>query len=254
MPDQDSRRRIRHERLLEIIGGAPHVGVKELIRALRVSRGTIQADLRDLEAAGRVRRVWGGVQPVPNAHLHDDSLLWSSDSAPVVGAALVRSGDTVLLACGELSEAIAIALVERTDITSLLVITGDIPSSLRFAEHPDRFSVHVTGGVLRGTTLLQAEPGLPCDETADIAFLPCHRIAGGGDVYLTKDQARVVRSTSGTSSRRTVLLSATDVFVDEGGEYWSTVDDVDAVITGAVRDRSALEALRARGAQILVTG
>ncbi|MFJ8967014.1 DeoR family transcriptional regulator [Lentzea sp. NPDC102401] len=245
--DRDQRQR----RMAQMVADASYVGVKELIRELRVSRGTVQADLRDLEAAGQVRRVWGGAQPATKTAPRTADPVSAGPVA--VAAALVRSQDAILLACGDLSDALAASLVERSDIASLRVLTGDVRACARFAEDPVRFSVLVTGGTLRGTVLVSDDIAPQHDEPVDIAFLPCHRISAGGQVFLTEEQSAIAASSVAVAARRRVLVSDVDVFAASGGKKWLSLSEFDAVITGAVRDRSLLAGLRSAGAQILVS-
>ncbi|MGX7829102.1 hypothetical protein ACTG9Q_28870 [Actinokineospora sp. 24-640] len=171
-----------------------------------------------------------------------------------MAAALVRASDTVLLACGEASAGLAAALVERTDVTELTVITGDLSACKQFANHVDRFTVRVPGGVLQHGSLVppeDAESERP-PKAVDIAFLPCHRIDSRGRVHLTDRQRAATATLASTDPRRIVLVSPGDAFEATGGSPWLTLGDCDALITGSAQNKPALDRSRAAGAQILV--
>lgn len=241
----------RRGRVLDIVVRSEYVGVDELSRELEVSRGTIKADLRDLEAEGRLRRVWGGAQPAEGAGPRAVPPTGAGQVSLMV-AALVRQRDTVLLACADASAAVAAAMVGRTDLTELTVVTGDVAACEMFADHLDRFTVRVTGGTLARGSLVASRVADHARPSVDIAVLPCHRVDSAGQVHLTADQLAAASALAAVNARKIVLLSVGDVFAGSGGEPWLAIGDVDALITGAAGDKSTLDRLRADGAQILV--
>ncbi|SER72555.1 DeoR family transcriptional regulator [Lentzea albida] len=237
----------RQGQLLEIVTRADFVGIADLSRRLRVSEVTIRSDLRDLEAAGHVRRVWGGAQPAAHAAVQDRR---SPGATAVMAAALLRSHDAVFLGAGRLSADVAAALTQRPDLTGVTVVTGDLPACEQFADHLDRFTVRVTGGTLHGEVLTPAPEDVRHDRV-DLAFVPCHRVDSHGVAHLDEGQLAAVARWSTVSSGRTVLLAAADVLAATGGTPWLTLGEEHTLITAPPQDRRALERLRATGVQLL---
>jgi DeoR/GlpR family transcriptional regulator of sugar metabolism len=238
----------RQGQLLEIVARADFVGIGDLSQQLRVSEVTIRSDLRDLEAAGHVRRVWGGAQPAAS-----ESLRVRRDPAAeaVMAAALLRSDDTVFLGAGRLSADVAAALNQRSDLTGITVVTGDLAACEQLADDLDRFTVRVTGGTLHGE-VLKPGPESGQRDRVDVAFLPCHRVDTSGVVHLDEDQSAAVEAFSTVSSGRTVLLASADVLAATGGTPWLALGGEHTLITAPIQNRRALERLRATGVQLLV--
>jgi DeoR/GlpR family transcriptional regulator of sugar metabolism len=126
----------------------------DLSAELDVSSDTIRRDLRELDAAGLLRRVHGGALP-----RHGDAGPFEARArrAPQAkallarrAAALVRHGDVVVLDGGTTTLELARAL--RDDLRAT-VITTSPPIALALADHPG-LEVTVIGGTLRRNALV----------------------------------------------------------------------------------------------------
>ncbi|MFJ8959808.1 DeoR family transcriptional regulator [Lentzea sp. NPDC102401] len=246
-----AERAFRQVHLLDIVARSSFAAVSDLSRELQVSEVTIRADLRDLEEAGHVHRVWGGARPAGAPRPRPSRV---AESMSAMAAALLRPDDVVLLAAGELSARVAAAMVERPELTEVTVISGDLQACEQLAGHLGRFTVRVTGGTLRGAVLVPARVGGHRRDQVDLAFVPCHRIGEDGMVYLTDEQAPAAAAHSVVTAERTVLLFPSNMFATSGGTPWLPIGEVDAVITTPVQDHSVLQSLRAAGAQVLIAG
>jgi DeoR/GlpR family transcriptional regulator of sugar metabolism len=126
----------------------------DLTAELGVSADTVRRDLRELDAAGLLRRVHGGALP-----RHGDASPFATRArrAPEAKASIarraagcVRDGQVVVLDGGTTTLELARAL--RDDL-SVNVITTSPPIALALAGHP-RLEVTVVGGTLRPNALV----------------------------------------------------------------------------------------------------
>jgi DeoR/GlpR family transcriptional regulator of sugar metabolism len=104
----------RQQIILERLSRRERVLAGDLAREFRTSEDTIRRDLRELAAAGKCRRVYGGALPLSPA---SGSLAARQAEAPErkaalgrAAAALVRSGQVVFFDAGSTNAAIARAL------------------------------------------------------------------------------------------------------------------------------------------------
>lgn len=178
-PALPSRRRDRIVAVVEAHGFARTV---DLARELSTSEVTIRSDFDALVAAGRLVRVHGGAMSVEQSPVERSFEEVETVGAPAkraIGeraAALVRDGQSVVLDVGTTTTQIAEALLERTDLIGVTIVTNSLVIALTLEQVVPRFTVIVTGGTLRplqhslvnplATTVLE---GI----TADVAFIGC---------------------------------------------------------------------------------
>jgi hypothetical protein len=92
-------------------------------------------------------------------------------------AALVSSGDTVIMDVGTTTTAVSRALMARQELTDVVVVTNGLNIALEFEAAMPRFSVIVTGGTVRPLqhSLVSPFAGLVLEQlNADILFLGCN--------------------------------------------------------------------------------
>ena len=146
---------VRQARMAGIIWDEGFARVTDLAGRFGVSAVTIRADLTALEARARVRRVRGGAVP-PSGLLGErpfESSQWEAplqkSSIGVHAAGMIAAGDTVILDVGTTTTAIARALVLRTELHDVTVVTNGLNIALELERATPRISVVVTGGTLR---------------------------------------------------------------------------------------------------------
>ncbi len=141
----------RQQRILETLRRSGKVTVEELTDAFGVSAPTVRADLAALDTRRLLRRTHGGALPLETslyeppfaereaAHHHEKRRIGRA------AAALVRSGETVILDAGTTTHEIARALAEtgRRDIT---VVTNNLPSAVLLMDAAPQITVIVVGG------------------------------------------------------------------------------------------------------------
>jgi DeoR/GlpR family transcriptional regulator of sugar metabolism len=146
----------RQRRILELLDAHGVLSIHALTEDLGVSTMTVRRDIANLQAAGQVQPVQGGVrlatrhvsQP-PNERRERETLGASQKRAIAEEAArLVDDGMTVFLDAGTTCEAIVPHLAKRAGVT---VLTNDPRSGLALLAFP-QLSVILTGGELDPVT------------------------------------------------------------------------------------------------------
>ena len=213
-PPAAARRRLIVERLA--LDG--FVSVADLSAELGVSDVTLRADLDGLARAGVLRRVHGGALPssgsVREASV-ETTAAREADLKSRIGrraAALVSDGDSILLDVGSTTLAVARALVARSDLTDVVVITNGLAIALALEPAIPRFTVVLTGGTLRP---LQHSLVNPLVSNAldgvhvDLAVIGCTGIDDTGRVTnVNLPEAEVKRQMMDAASRRVLVADA----------------------------------------------
>ena len=94
-------------------------------------------------------------------------------------ADLVWPGATVVLDVGTTTTAVARALLQRTDLEGVTVVTNGLTIASELEAALDRFTVMLTGGTLRRMqhSLVDPMAGLLLDQVhADLAIIGCNGV------------------------------------------------------------------------------
>ena len=146
---------VRQARMAGIIWDEGFARVTDLAGRFGVSAVTVRADLTALEARARVRRVRGGAVP-PSGLLGErpfESSQWEAplqkSSIGVHAAGMIAAGDTVILDVGTTTTAIARALVLRTELHDVTVVTNGLNIALehRVHERTNRWAIETEFGL-----------------------------------------------------------------------------------------------------------
>lgn len=230
----------RLDRLATLVAEEGFVRVADAHQVFGVSEVTIRSDLARLEALGRIRRVHGGAMP-PLAREREqtveDTASRAADLKRAIGrrtAALVSSGSSILLDVGSTTLAVARALVERSDLAELVVVTNGIGIALALEPAIPRFTVVVTGGTLRPLQHSLVAPGAVRGLEglhADLAIIGCTGI---------DEEGRVTNvNLPETEIKRAMLAGASSAILvvdgSKGGQRHlglvGTLDDFGTVVT-----------------------
>lgn len=244
-----------------LIAASPFTSVTELAVGFGISEVTVRSDLDALAGRGHIRRVRGGAvprtAPTPERPLEVAQSAHAAEKAAVgrAAAALVRSGETIVLDVGTTAVAAARALVARPDLSDVTIFTNGLTTALELEPAIPRFTVVVTGGTLRplqhslvdplGATLLE---GI----SADTVFVGCNGVdVHAGVTNINLPEAAVKRRMLGAARRRVVLADGSKV-----GEvtlaHLCHIDDVDLLVTTTDADRDVLAALREAGLDVRI--
>ncbi|TFB66071.1 DeoR/GlpR transcriptional regulator [Cryobacterium sp. Hz7] len=254
----------RREQIQRLVGERGFVRVRELREAFGVSGVTARADLDVLESAGTVQRVHGGAVPAaplsgrPLREFSFEEALASSvlpkQQIGVLAAALVTSGQSILLDVGTTTLSIAHALLARTDLTDVVIITNGLSIALALEPAIPRFTVIVTGGSLRPLQHSLVEPlarTVLSQVHADLAFIGCNGVdAGYGVTNINLPEAGVKTLMLAAATRAVVVADASKLGQVHLGQV-GPLRAFDTLVTDAAADEVMLAPLREAGLTVL---
>ena len=255
---------LRRDRILRLVRDREFVRVADLSNIFGTSEVTIRGDLAELADQGELQRVHGGAivrDPSPRSELSFEEALGSSyPEKEAIGreaAALVASGDSIILDVGTTTTAIARALARREDLSNVVVFTSGINIALELEEAIPRFAVVVTGGTLRPLqhSLVDPMAGNILDEiNATTAFIGCNGIhPSSGVTNVNLPEAAVKRRMIESAQRCVVVGDGSKV----GNVSVVKVADLvafDLVITGVSAPQAHVDEIRAQGIEMRIAG
>jgi len=255
MPVADSAP-ARRERLASEVSRRGFARVVDLARLSRVSEVTVRTDLAALEAEGRLTRVHGGAMPRGLVTAREASLEQSTARASrlkrsiaLEAASRIHSGESVLLDVGSTTLAVAHALVDRREVTELVVITNGLAIALALEPAIPRFTVVVTGGTLRSLQHSLVNPlatSLLDEVRADVAILGATGVhAEHGVTNVNLPEAEVKRRMVAAATRRILVADSSKLGQVHLGRV-ATIQQLDELITDADAEPAQLAALRSR--------
>lgn len=254
---------LRRERVAEAIRRSSYTSVTELAASFGVSEVTIRSDLDTLAESGHVRRVRGGAihraAGTLEASFEQDADARAAEKVAIgeAAAALVESGQTVMLGAGPTEAVVARALAGRDELQNVTAITNGMRVAMELERATAGISVIVTGGTLRrqqhslvnplGTTLLS-------ELHAHLSIVGGEGIEGrAGLTAANVAEAEITRLMLDAGRRRIVVADGSRV-----GQvslvHVAPPEGVDLVITDAGANTSAVSALRKGGVEVQVAG
>jgi len=256
---------VRRERIERLVDERGFVRVSELRETFGISGVTARADLDALEATGAVTRVHGGAMPVQRGRgagaVREQSFEESLEASVIpkqqigaLAAALVQSGQSVILDVGTTTLAIARALAERTDITDVVIITNGLSIALELEPTIPRFTVIVTGGSLRPLQHSLVEPlasTILGSVHADLAFIGCNGVDVAHGVTNVNLPEAGVKSLMLAAARRAIIVADGSKL---GQSHLGTVGPLgafDTLVTDAAAPAAQLDLLREAGLSVL---
>ncbi|TFD30732.1 DeoR/GlpR family DNA-binding transcription regulator [Cryobacterium cryoconiti] len=254
----------RREQIQRLVGERGFVRVRELREAFGVSGVTARADLDLLESAGSLQRVHGGAVPVasaggrPQRESSFEEALASSvlpkQQIGALAASLVTSGQSVILDVGTTTLAVARALLARTELTDVVIITNGLSIALALEPAIPRFTVIVTGGSLRPLQHSLVEPlarTVLSQVHADLAFIGCNGVAADhGVTNINLPEAGVKTLMLAAATRAVVVADGSKLGQVHLGQV-GPLAAFDTLVTDAAADEAALAPLREAGLTVL---
>jgi DeoR family transcriptional regulator of aga operon len=261
-PDTPPPPAVRRERLLAHITQRGFVRVTDAAEDLGVSTVTVRADLAALDAAGGILRVHGGAMPRGGRSAaessFESSLEKQSAAKRAIGtraAALVASGSSVVLDVGTTALAVAHALVERTDLDDVLIVTNGLTIALALEPAMPRFTVVVTGGTLRPLQHSLVNPFASQFLEAlhaDISFIGCNGVhVERGVTNINLPEAEVKQRMVLSSTRRILIADASKLGVARLGTV-GALSDFHTLITAGAAHEGAVAQLRRAGLEVVI--
>ncbi|QPZ39277.1 DeoR/GlpR family DNA-binding transcription regulator [Paramicrobacterium chengjingii] len=261
MTDADSLpAELRRDRIRARLDKRGYVRVADIARDFAVSSVTARTDLDALVEVGVARRVHGGAvaaSAAPEVSV-EQSVQTGVESKRAIArraAGLIDAGQSVFLDVGSTALAVAEALVERTELHDVVVVTNGLSTALTLESAVPRLSVYVTGGALRPLQHSLVNPmGQQLIESvhADVAILGCNGVdvvAGVTNVNLP--EAEIKRAMVAASDRVVITADASKLARVTVGHV-AELSQVDTIVTDAAADAATVEELRSAGAAVLL--
>lgn len=253
---------LRRERILSAVREREFVRVADLSAMFGISEVTIRSDLDYLADQGSLQRVHGGAvvrDPVPHKERpFEESLGASAEEKAAIGryaASLISPGETVILDVGTTTAAVARALVERDDLSDVVVFTSGITLALELEKAIPRLAVVVTGGTLRPLqhSLVDPMAGLILEAVhASTAFIGCNGVHPEEGVTNVNLPEAAVKRRMVESAQRCVVVADGSKIGNISVVKIADLDSVDLVVTGASAPPEVLDELRRRGTSVEV--
>lgn len=251
----------RRRRILALIEKRGFVRVSDLARYFSISDVTARADLEALADANALQRVHGGaVSGLGSATLERTFDVASSEAAAekkrigAAAAALIKSHQVVMLDVGTTTTAVARALLQRTDLTDVTVVTNALNVAVELEGAYPSVTVVVTGGTLRPSQHSLVDPMADAVLTrirADIAFIGCNGVSlEAGISNMNFPEGEVKRRLLAASARRVLLADSTKIGVVRSSRI-GPLSDVDLLITGQEVELDQLDLLKEAGLEVL---
>ncbi len=210
---------LRREKIREMLLASEYVKVLDISDEFGVTTVTARGDLEQLAREGYARRVHGGAvalrssDPERPVEATIDTEREAKKEIAAEAAQLVKPGQTVIIDVGSTALALAQALVRRTELSDVTVITNGLSIALELEKAHPRLSVIVTGGMLRPLQHSLVQPlALDIFEriNADIAFIGCNGVhPTRGVTNINLPEVEVKRAMMAASASSIVLADST---------------------------------------------
>jgi DeoR family transcriptional regulator of aga operon len=248
---------LRRERILTLVRDREFVRVGDLSAMFGLSEVTIRSDLDLLAESSGLQRVHGGAiirDPTPRPERSfEESLGAYADEKEAIGsaaAAMVSSGETIILDVGSTTSAIARALVQRADLYDVVVFTNGISLALELEAAIPRFTVVVTGGTLRPLQHSLVEPmatHILEEVNVSTAFLGCNGVHPAEGVTNVNLPEAALKRLMVDAAQRCVVVADGSKIGNISVIKIADLDAVDVLLTGASAPPEALNGLEREG-------
>jgi DeoR family transcriptional regulator of aga operon len=251
----------RRQQLLDFVRHHEFARIQDLARQLGVSEVTIRSDIDILARAGGIRRVRGGamrvVEAVPEVvyEARVSSHQREKRAVGLAAAAMLSSGDSLILDVGTTAMAVADAIVDRQDLTNLTVFTPGLNIALALERAIPRIEVVVTGGTLRPQqhSLVGPNSTLILEQIrATVGFLGCNGIDPSHGVVGLSLSDVALKQAILRASRSSVIITDASKFSQTSLVRVCGFEDIDMVLTAGAPDPISVEAVREAGTEVRI--
>jgi DeoR family transcriptional regulator of aga operon len=250
---------VRRERIVAIVEQQGFARVTELSDRFGTSEVTTRADLDALAESRAVQRIHGGAiaNSTPELPFEKTTLEAAAQKRAIgiAAAALVESGQAIVLDVGTTTTAIATALLDRTELRDVVVITNALNIAFALEQAIPRFEVIVTGGTLRPLQHSLVDPlaGAVLQHIhADLAFIGCSGVdLKAGITNVNLPEADVKRRMIAAAERVVVVADGSKLGVAQHSRV-AALADIDTVITSSDADSAVVRQLEKAGARMTV--
>lgn len=253
---------VRRRRMLSLIDEREFMRVTDLAHIFEISEVTVRSDLDQLAHSSSVERVHGGVMTRSHTSRSEPTFEESSDTLAEekaaigrVAAALVSSGDSLVIDVGTTATAVAHALTERTDLEDIVVFTNGLTTAMQLESAIPRFTVILTGGTLRPRQHSLVGPmGTEILDQVNVttAFIGCngiHPLEGVTNVNLPEAQ---IKSRMIETAQQVVVVADGTKIGKISVARIARLDDIDKLITTESAPLELLGRIRELGVDAVV--
>lgn len=252
-------RKQRHFRILKEVREKAVATVPDLVRATGASEATIRRDIIELDAAGKLQKIRGGVESVTSAlqtslkgrpfEINEQINQEKKKAIATYAASLCNDGDSIILCGGTTIFAMAKALKDR----KLTVLTNSLPN-MEFLLNHTHSTVTMPGGlVYREQNILLS----PYEDQITKSFFAtrCFFSAlSAGPVGPMETDELIINSVTRFlgQSRSLILLLDSSKFNSKGSLIICPWDRIDMVITDSGLDREKRKSIEDSGIRLIV--
>lgn len=245
----------RYERVLQILRERHVARVDEISRELAVSEATVRRDLVALDKRGRLRRVHGGAVSLDgrmDEPVFDDKAELAAREKQRIAEAALRSlkpTDSIFLDGGSTVLALARLL---TGMTQLTVVTNSLRVAALLAAAGPRMIL--AGGELRrlSQTLVGTLTRPLLDQLrVDTAFMGTIGLTAADGLSTTDPREAYTKELVMTQARQVILLADSSKLGKVSFVKFSSLADVDILITDDKAQDRELKRLRKQGVKVL---
>ncbi len=253
LPDLAERRR---QRLVALVEGRGSARLEELSTALGVSTATVRRDLDAVTAAGRLRRVHGGVVAAdqrldePQFDVKAGNAAAEKERIAAAAVRLIEPGDTVYLDSGSTVLAAA-RLLHGWD--RLTVVTNSLPVATELVGRGPRLIV--VGGELRATSRAIVGPlsrHLLEELHVDRALMGTFALSLDDGLTTTDPAEAYTKELVLSRADEVILLADSSKLGSRSFVSAGRLADVDVLVTDRRLDPASAKALKRRGIRVVV--
>lgn len=261
-PDGPSAARVRQSERLDqisaLLDDRPFWSVAELATRFDVSEETVRRDVRQLEQAGRARKMHGGVS-LPGGRIEAPYRVRLREQAAAkqrigrAAAATVQPGMTLLIDSGSTSFWLARALVGIRDLT---VVTNSVEIAYEMLGRPGQ-QVFLAGGRINADYHAAFDAGALAYARGfvpDLAVLSISAIeAERGFLDVDANEAMFKRALL-DRARRVMMVADATKFARQAAFHVTGFDGVGELVTDAAPPPAIADAAAAAGMAIRIAG
>ena len=252
----------RQNDILQLLMSKRNLRTDQLVQQFGVSIETIRRDINELEQAGRVKKVYGGIQIAADDLLVSDLESWNSrmdvcrrEKQMIASKAmeLIPDHSTIALDIGTTVYALAHLLSAKKDLT---IITGSIRTAGELSRSTDH-CIYVIGGRLHKgeeVTMGVFARGF-LDNFASIDLFICGADGISFDSGITEFSEAVadIKRHLVSMASRTILLSDHSKFGKKSLFRCCAFSDVDVLITDPQTPARYLDVIRKSGTEVIIS-
>lgn len=250
----------RHKYILDKLNEYGFIRITDVAEELGVTKVTIRNDVKILEGKGLLYKVHGSAR-LANPHIADRDLMTKSllnrESKQRIAAAatkLLTDNDSIMISAGSTTYALAEAIRNNGEFTSLNVVTPFLKVSALLSE-VDAINVEQLGGrVYKKSFATRGE-----NAALSLQHMVCSKFYVGVDgidpdfgiTTSTIEEAQLSQKMMEASSK-TVVLADSSKFGQRGFGHIAPLDEVDIIITDSGISQEMRDIIEEAGIELII--